>query len=335
MRNVIKLLDLADERISIASIDRVIKSLPTRPEEHEEAAWQRDSYCAQLIAQVRARQETLMPDQWSDLEFCTQFIFRRWPAFDERPRSSLEMTWAGLADKFLFNPLNRLFCSGQCTFTPEMAMDDSKLIIIDFPILLFGMQVGQIVNCLLKLIFQRAWLRRDVTKSPNPQFLWQDEFQYFITRRDNFFQQTCRGSRVAVVCLTQNILCLSEELGEAQPGSKTKSFLGNLGMKIFHQQNESETSQYASDLVGKSYRFLDNYSSGQTSENNHSNFSAGGSRQLTAIVEPVEFSRLLKPDSRNPYAQAIVLQAGKPFIASKTAQNPMGDSYLSVLFSRD
>src|SRR5258708_7192276 len=31
MRNVIKLLDLAGERIAIANIDRVIKSLPTRP----------------------------------------------------------------------------------------------------------------------------------------------------------------------------------------------------------------------------------------------------------------------------------------------------------------
>ena len=64
--------------------------------------------------------------------------------------------------------------------------------------------------------------------------------QYFISRRDNFFQQTCRGSRVAVVCLTQNILNLSEELGEAQPGSKTKSFCGNLAIKIAHQQNEHE-----------------------------------------------------------------------------------------------
>ena len=33
-------------------------------------------------------------DQWSDLDFATQYIFRKWPAFDERPRSSLEMTWS-------------------------------------------------------------------------------------------------------------------------------------------------------------------------------------------------------------------------------------------------
>ena len=119
-----------------------------------------------------------------------------------------------------------------------------------------------LINVILKLIFQRAWLRRKLSESPNPVFLWQDEFQYFVTRRDNFFQQTCRGSRVAVVCLTQNILNLSEELGEAEPGSKTKSFFGNLGLKIFHQQNDMVTATFAADQIGKTYRYLDNFNAG-------------------------------------------------------------------------
>jgi hypothetical protein len=59
MRNVIKLLELAGERISIASIDRVIKSLPTRPGQFEEEGWQKDPYCAQLIESIKARRGTL------------------------------------------------------------------------------------------------------------------------------------------------------------------------------------------------------------------------------------------------------------------------------------
>src|SRR5471030_2835484 len=109
MRNVIKLLELSGERISIASIDRVIKSLPTRPDEYEEEGWQASSYCAQLIKSIRARQDTLTPHQWSDLEMATEYGMKKWPDFDPRPRSSLEMTWAGMADRFLFNPFNRLF----------------------------------------------------------------------------------------------------------------------------------------------------------------------------------------------------------------------------------
>jgi hypothetical protein len=334
MRNAIKLLDLAGERISIANIDRVIKSLPSRPLEHEEASWQNDSYCAQLIAFIKARKETLTADQWSDLDFTTQYIFRKWPAFDERPRSSLEMTWSGMADKFLFNPFNRLFCSGNCSFTPEMTTHQGKVVICDFPLLEYGHETGRAINTILKLIFQRAWLRRNLSESPSPVFLWQDEFQYFVTRRDNFFQQTCRGSRVAVVCLTQNILNLAEELGEAQPGSKTKSFCGNLAVKIAHQQNEPDTANFMADIVGREYRFLESFNAG-SGHHQQSHASVGGSQQLVHIVEPIEFTRLVKPDSDNPLAQAIVYVSGKHFNATKTTHNPTGRNYLSVYFSRE
>ena len=324
MRNVIKLLDLASERVSIANIDRVIKSLPARPAEYEEEGWQRESFCAQLIASIKARKDTLTQDQWSDLDFATQYIFNKWPAFDERPRSSLEMTWSGMADKFLFNPFQRLFCGGKCSFTPEMTTHQGKIVICDFPLLEYGHETGRLINVILKLIFQRAWLRRKISESPNPVFLWQDEFQYFVTRRDNFFQQTCRGSRVAVVCLTQNILNLSEELGEDQPGSKTKSFLGNLGLKIFHQQNETSTCEYAADQIGKRYRYLESYNAGSGGQNDHTHASFGGSQQLRHLVEPIEFTRLIKPDGNNPCAQAIVYQSGQTFNATKTTQNPTG-----------
>ncbi len=244
--------------ISTASSNR----FPRAPANSRKPAWQKDSYCAQLIGSIKARQGTLTPDQWSDLDFATQYIFRKWPAFDERPRSSLEMTWSGMADKFLFNPFNRLFCSGKCSFTPEDTTHRGKIVICDFPLLEYGHETGRLINIILKLIFQRAWLRRKLSESANPVFLWQDEFQYFVTRRDNFFQQTCRGSRVAVVCLTQNILNLSEELGEAQPGSKTKSFCGNLAIKIAHQQNEPDTATFMADIIGKEYRYLDSYNAG-------------------------------------------------------------------------
>jgi type IV secretory pathway TraG/TraD family ATPase VirD4 len=134
--------------------------------------------------------------------------------------------------------------------------------------------------------------------------------------------------------LTQNILNLSEELGEAQPGSKTKSFLGNLGIKIFHQQNDTETCNYASEQIGKTYRYLDNFNAGSSGES-QSHSSIGGSRQLAPIVDSIEFTRLAKPDSSSPYAQAIVYQSGKTFNATKRTPDSRGANYLSVLFSRE
>jgi hypothetical protein len=333
MRNVIKLLELAGEPISIITIDRCIKSLPSTAEQYEDPAWQADSYCGQLLESVKARRETLTPEQWDDLEFATQYIFKRWAGFDDRPRSSLEMTWAGMADKFLFNPFSRIFCGGKCTITPEMTTHDGKIIICDFPLLEYGFETARLIQVIIKLTFQRAWLRRKLEDSPNFCWLWQDEFQYFVTRRDNFFQQTCRGSRVAVVCLTQNIMNLAEILGEHQPGSKTRSFLGNLGLKLFMQQNEIESCTYASDQIGKEWRYVESYSGNATLDHHHAGIS--GSRQLTHIIEPVEFTRLMKPTAANPLAECIVYASGRTFNASKTPEHPEGRNYLRVLFSRD
>ena len=331
-RNVIKLLDLAGEPISIVNIDRCIKSLPTRTGQFEEASWQKESYCAKLISRIKSRQETLTEDQWSDLDFATQYVLCKWPGFDDRPRSSLEMTWSGMASKFLFSPWNRIFSGGKFSIYPEMTTHESKLIIADFPLLEYGFETARLMQVILKLTFQRSWLRRKLDESPNPVFLWQDEFQYFATRRDNFFQQTCRGSRVSVVCLTQNILNLSEELGEHQPGSKTKSFLGNLALKIFLQQNEIETAKFAADQIGEDYRYLDNF---HANSGANANSSVGGSKHLAHILDPIAFSLLKKPDAESPLAEAIVYKGGEIFNASITKNNPRGTNFLRVLFSRD
>ena len=330
MRNVLVLLSLSGEPISIANMHRVIQSLPSRPGEFEEEAWQKESYCAGLINSIRDREEDLTPAQWSDLDIATQYVFKRWPNLDERPRSSIEMTWAGMADKFLFQPFNRLFCSGKCTFVPEMTTHQGKIVIVDFPLLEYGHETGRLINVLVKLIFQRAWLRRNLAESPNAVFLWQDEFQYFVTRRDNAFQQTCRGSRVAVVCLTQNILNLAEELGEQQPGSKTKAFLANLALTVSHQQNCPDSCTFAADKIGKEYKYMENY---HADARGHTG--TGGALQLVYSVEPIEFSRLTKPDADNPWATAILYQGGKAFNATITRENPKGKNHLTVAFSRD
>lgn len=132
-----------------------------------------------------------------------------------------------------------------------------------------------------------------------------------------------------MIAATQNILNLSETLGEPQPGSKTKSFCGNLAIKIAHQQNEPDTAQFMADIIGKEYRDLSGWSGHEHSA------SVSGHQHLAHIVEPVEFTRLAKPDGRNPYAQAIVYQSGVTFNATKTPTCPQGRNYISVFFSRE
>jgi hypothetical protein len=326
IRDNIKFHQLAGERVSIANLDSTFKSFPTDLNRESDKQWKADHRVGQMIDIINANRAQLTPDQLSDLDIVGTYIFDHWPSFDPRPRSSVEMTWSGMADKFLFNPYNRIFSSGKCDFTPEDTTHRNKIIICDWPMLKVGHETGRTINIISKLIFQRAWLRRDLNESPNPCLLSQDEMQYFIVPKwDNFFQQTCRGSRIANLCLTQNISNISEAFGEEYIGSKTKSFLGNFGTKIFLQQNEIDTCTYAADQIGKHWVYVDSWGAGSNEGHTHTHFT--GNKQLVHIVEPLEFQKLKKPDGQNPLAEAIVYKSGETFKANK--------NYLRVHFSRE
>jgi type IV secretory pathway TraG/TraD family ATPase VirD4 len=246
------------------------------------------------------------------------------------------MTYAGMADRFLYNPAKKLFASGTCSFTPWQVTHEGKIIILDFPVNEQGKEGARLFQSMVKLTFQRDWLRHPYTPGCcNGAALVQDEFQLLITKFENHFAQTCRGSGIASLYATQNILNLAEELGETQPGSKTRAFLANLGVKIAHRCTCYDTASYLSDTIGKTYRYLDNYSGGGSTATNQAHFSSGGSRQLAHILDPIEFSHLQRPGGQTKTAEAIVYAGGDAFNASKTPNRPEGNNYLRVFFTRE
>jgi hypothetical protein len=335
-RHAIHLIRLAQEPLSIVNIHRAIQSYPTSPGQHEEESWQRNAYTAQLINQIRTRKDTLSEEDWSDLDVATQFVLFQWAALDEKPRSSIEMTFSGLADKFLFSPFRRIFASGTFSFTPEQVTHNRLILIIDFPILEYGKETARLIQTMVKLTFQRAWLRHKFTPGCcNGAALFQDEFQMLIHRDENHFAQVCRGSGIASVYMTQTILNLAEELSESQPGSKTKAFLNNLSIKIAHHSTCPDSSNYMAEVIGKEYRYMESYNAGGGNNGGHAHTGVGGSQQLVHMVEPIEFTRLASPDSHNPYAEAICYVGGRAFEATKSARNPQGRNYLKVTFSRN
>jgi TraM recognition site of TraD and TraG len=335
MRNAIQLIKLAGEPLSIVNISRVISSFPAQPGQQEEGSWQDGSYTASLIEAIRERRQSVTEQQWQDLDIATDFIFDRWPNLDPRPRSSIEMTFAGMADKFLFHPLRHIFASGKYSFTPEQTTHDRKIIIVDFPVLEYGKETARLIQIMVKLTFQRAWLRHKYTPGCcHGAFLVQDEFQLLTSRFESHFAQTCRGSGIAMVCITQTILNLAEELGETQPGSKTKAFLSNLGLKLAHRTTCPDTATYFADVIGKEWRYVDSFTAGGAHDGGQGHTSVGGARQYVHIVDPAQFSKLERPDSDSPYATAIVYRGGEIFNATKTERNPLGQNFLRVAFTR-
>lgn len=73
--------------------------------------------------------------------------------------------------------------------------------------------------------------------------------EFFINSHDVKFQTTARSSRACTVYLTQNLPNYISALGE----NLTYSLLGNLQTKIFHQNSETKTNKYASEIIGKNW----------------------------------------------------------------------------------
>jgi type IV secretory pathway TraG/TraD family ATPase VirD4 len=155
-----------------------------------------------------------------------------------------------------------------------------------------------------------------------------DEFQLLMHRFQNHFVQVSRSSGVCVIALTQTLLNLAEELGETHLCSKTKAFLTNLGIKIALRSTCPDSCTNYSNVIGKTYKYMPNYSAGTTGESGQGHTNFGGSRQLVYQVEPFKFSALSRPGGQNPLAEAIVFCGGDHFNAAPSR------NHLRVHFSR-
>src|ERR1700728_507310 len=98
------LLKLAEKPVSIPNIARAISSFPTYLGAEESEEWQKHSFTAELIQAIKLRKDSLTEEDWENLQAASEFIFHRWATLDERPRSSIAMTFDGMADRFLYNP---------------------------------------------------------------------------------------------------------------------------------------------------------------------------------------------------------------------------------------
>jgi hypothetical protein len=335
MRATLVVLANAGEPISIAAIHRVISSLPNEREQLDSAEWQTSSECSRIIAKLKARKEAFSPSQWADLDIAILHLLEKWPSLDSRTRSNIESTWSGLASKFTYDPMRSMFSSGRVDWTPEQITHEGLIAIVDISVLEFSRNLARTCQILIKTAHQRAWLRH--TYKPgccNGAVLFEDEFAFLASRFDPHFHMVCRESAIAPICISQNILSLAaEEFGEQMPGSKTLGFLGLFGTRFLLQNNETVTNEQAADLIGKEWQDVPGWNAGQGHE--HSHFGVSGNRQLTHLIEPIEFTRLMKPDGENPLAESICYMSGRRFNATKTQQRPQGLPYLRVHFSRE
>lgn len=296
LRNCIDFLKFSGQEITLRGIRRTIVSAPKSPEELVPGN--------EFLDKLSIVDDSSHPDK----EMVVDYFTRHYPNLADKTRSSIEATISSLVDVLCRGKIGECFSSGECTFVPEDIFDRRKIVVCDFDVKEYDI-VGQYANVILKYIFQKAVERRRNTHER--VFLFADEAHFFLSGYDNKFQTTARSSGCISVYATQGISNYWEVLGK----EKTSSFLGNLQLKVFCQNSDSETNRYASELIGYEIRMM---SSGNTSTGNSYSFkggssnssgsSSGWSEQRHCIVEPNTFLTLATGGLKNScFVEAYVV----------------------------
>lgn len=312
LRNAIDLISISEEDLSVYNIYKVISSAPQKPEDTEMiedengeeflTRWMQTSYCNELIEKAGAR--NLDSSKKQDFDIVFDYWVKEFPNLANDTRSSIVASFTSIADIFLRGILRDMFTTTTNIF-PEFSLE-GVVILIDFPVHQYD-KVGQYAQLVFKYVWQKAMERREKKKDMRPVFLWADEAQFFINEYDVNFQTTARSSRACTVYLTQNLPNYTEKLGE----DLTYSLLGNLQTKIFHQNSDSITNNYASNLIGKDIQYRAN-SGANASSGESSSVNTGFNEVMDFDLQPREFTNLKKGgESNNFIVEGVVYKSGE------------------------
>lgn len=276
---------------------------------------------ARTFNQADSRTRYFSKQQKRDFLACYDYFVNDYAALGDRTRSSVKLNVTTTLYQLLRGEMGLLFCNGiadpdEIEISPEMAYIDGKIIIVDMPVMEWK-TVGKLAQGLFKFMFQRAIERRPlkaITETAKPVFIWADEAQYFLNRADMLFLTTARSSGCATVYLTQNI----ENYYSIMEDSVARSMLGNLQTKIFHQNTDRATNNYASEIIGKSWEEVGsrsfNYSGDAESSGSLGNTK---SEQLLNKIEPESFNELRTGGLHNDLTvDGVLFSGGRKWVIS-------------------
>ncbi|MBN2640923.1 MAG: TraM recognition domain-containing protein [Victivallales bacterium] len=311
LRNSMTILRMAGEAISIENIHRVIISAPGAI---NDANPEKCNYCADLMdigipAHLRTTPE---------YNIARSFFHKEFANLDERTRSNTISSFSVSADAMQRDELARCFSAQKSTLHLEDIYRKRKILIVDYDQKSWG-RLGQYAAGIIKYCFEMMIERREDIALPDaiPCFLWADECQFFALDYDQKFQTTARSSRAITVYATQNLGNLYDGYGK----EKASSLLGNLGTKIFCQNGEYETNEWAAKSIGqeivmrKNLSYGDSLSSSMKGDDNKSlSYSESFSEQKDYRVDPADFTTLQTGGPRGQCKVGFIMwQSGRVF----------------------
>ena len=187
----------------------------------------------------------LTESEADDLDVVAKYLALEWGKMDKGPKTSIVMNFGTILDPFLTGVMRNLFTRTSHQ-TPDLILEEGKIVIVDLPVATHD-DAGRAANIAWKYCTQRAVRREMRTEKDRPVFLFGDEAQSFITAKDSEFATIARGYKCTSVYLTQNRANILKRMTKDQ----VDSLMGNFQTKIFHQQSEKDTNEWAAETIGK------------------------------------------------------------------------------------
>ena len=338
-------------RVSLYDVFALLQSRPMTLVQARDPQWLANSFMAQTLE--KAGDAPTHPMHQMDFRAAFDFLTKTLANPDARTTGNILATLSADLAPLMQGAMRELFSTGT-TFVPEMTFEGA-IIVMDLPVQVYG-QAGLLAQQIIKYLWQKAVLARNVDRRTRPVFHYCDEYQVLVSPGDADFISRSREAMAATTLLTQSIPGLVSKISGSKAEHIANALLACCNTKIFHANGCHITNKYAADIIDKgtiirynggsnvgwSDTVGDGYTSGSSGDgkttshsdsitNNRSHTKSGGhslgwSEQTDYLVQPGVFTRLRKGGRVNRrQVDAIIFQTGKMWHHS-------GKTFLSVTF---
>lgn len=268
LTRAVDLLYATTGRVRLGEIMALIESAPKSRSQLADDHWRSNSFFYQIFRDFYATGGGAYPPDPEEIRRLDQFWRISFPEMPEKTRGNILTTLQTDLEPLLRPNLRKIFAT-DTNLVPELS-HDGAIILLDFPVLKLN-EAGVLAQMIFKYLWMRATQRREVTSHTRPVFLWADECQLFLSSYDMEFQSTARSSRTATVLMTQNLPSFYSRIGGQRPEHTVNAMMGNLKTKIFHNNQDATTNEWAANLIGKTsvWRTSVGSNQGWSSSTNH------------------------------------------------------------------
>lgn len=325
------LLIYANQPLTLENFRRLIQSAPQGFTKQRVLKWPPDSYCYGCIREAFTAAKNCPDSQWHAIQQAEQYFTTDFAAMPEKTRTSVIGTVNATIHKLTGALLRDLCVADTSNICPELCFE-GVIQVLDVNLETYGEAGGALVQAIYKRIFQAAVSARDHSKPIRPVFCYIDEAHAFLTSSDwAFIATSSRENRCANIWISQhpsNYEAILQDGGRSR--AAIESLLGNFN-HIFHASASTKSNIFASEMIGRDYRYLPSFSHNEQSQQHAldvllprgpSSANEGMSLAPTNdwIFPPQNFSKFRTGGAKHGFvADALIFLNGRVF--ESTGQN--------------